>query len=129
MMRPMIRTLALVVLALFCACASSKGRRAAADPNEEKAIAAAKEENTRLRAELAQARKDAEGTFNDASAAQSRLGTNGCAAVTSGGPPGNGSQSMRIQLRYGAGAAIVSFSGARNAGAAKVYPCSYQVRR
>ncbi|MBW3549223.1 MAG: hypothetical protein KY452_13965, partial [Actinobacteria bacterium] len=73
-----------MVLLSVCAClgcaSSGKGRRGGG--NEEKALAAARAENAKLRGELSQAHKDAQLTFNEASATQARPGTNGCAAVT-----------------------------------------------
>lgn len=128
-MGAMIRVVVLIVVGFAVGCASSKGRRSgggSADSN--KALEAARAENARLRAELVEAHKNSQTSFNDASAAQARLGTNGCAAM-GGSAPGNGSQALRLQLRYGTGAAILSFMGPRNAGSARVFPCNCEVRR
>ena len=127
----MSRLVAVCLACLLCGCASSKSRRGGGGgaAAEQKQLQAAQEENARLRAELATSLKDAETTFAAANAAQGRLGQTGCAAVTSSGPPGNGSQALKLQLRHGGGAALLGFSGAKTAGPVKVFPCSVQVRR
>lgn len=128
-MGAMIRVVVLIVVGFAVGCAPSRGRRSSGGSADgSKALEAARAENARLRAELVEAHKNSQTSFNEASAAQVRLGTNGCAAIGDSAP-GNGAQALRLQLRYGTGAAILSFAGARNAGPARVFPCSYEVRR